>query len=430
MRHPGNRVKCRQGSFLKLRGPRVRARGEVGRLRALAAGEEGIALVITLLVLVMLTFIGIASFFNASTDIKMTGNQKGAAQALYASEGGIADMIDKLNTDVNYAPPAPPYTSAWAPADTVASINGFDYTVRVRHKVDTDDCDGDANTAEVVLYDKGCYPGSPIPAGSANSYPVEVITSTATTNRYYNQTEMEVTKQKFTVQVTGALTAQSNVDLNGNIDINGNTHDINGNLAATACGGALPSVSTITGNTVSLTGSPSVDPPSDNTKTDADQPDTPCEALGLPADCETTTLADYITLAANVSPMNGDIKWVQGNYGTACLSGTGMLIIHTPGFDPKKCNPADPAFDAAYCLAHPPANLGNVTGNCTFKGLVIADSVDKLAGTGTIIGALISMSEIQADKVGAGTFELKYSCSALDAFVGGKINHKLAWERQ
>jgi len=68
------------------------------------------ALVITLLTLVSLTFIGVASFFNASTDIKITGNQKGAAQGLYAAEAGIVDMIDRLNTDATYAPPTP-YTS-------------------------------------------------------------------------------------------------------------------------------------------------------------------------------------------------------------------------------------------------------------------------------------------------------------------------------
>ncbi len=395
--------------------------------RALA-DESGIALVITLLILVTLTFIGLASFFNSNTDVMITGNQKGTSQALYVAEAGIADMIDALNSNVAYAPPTP-YTTAWAPADVTSNAGGFNYTVRVRHKVDTDDCDGDSVTAEVVKYDKACYPGSPIPAGGASAYPVEVVTSTATTDRYHNQTELEVTKQKFTYTVTGALTAQSDVQLNGNITVDGNTHDIDGNPSATACGGALPSGSTTAGNNVTTTGSPIATPAADNTKADTDQPDTPCEALGLAADCESTTLVDYITSAANVPPMNGDIKWVQENYASACLSGTGMLIVHTPGFDPKKCNPADAAYDAGWCGAHPPANLGNITGNCTFKGLIIADSVDKLAGSGTIIGAVISMTEIQADKVGAGTLTLKYSCSALDEFVGGKINHKLAWER-
>lgn len=398
-------------------------------LDALVRREEGIALVIALLVLVTLTFMGLASFFNSSTDVKITGNQKGTDQALYVAEAGIADMIDKLNSDAAYAPPTP-YTTAWAPADVTASVGGFNYTVRVRHKVDTDDCDGDSVTAEVVKYDKACYPNSPIPAGSASAYPVEVVTSTASTDRYYNQTVVEVTKQKFTYKVTGALTAQSNIQMLGNISMDGNTHDINGNPAATSCGGALPSVTTTAGNTVTSGGSASATPAPDNTKADADQPDNPCEALGLPSDCESTTLVDYVTPAANVDPMNGDIKWVQGNYSTSCLGGTGLLIVHTPGFDPKKCNTADPAYDAAYCAAHPPANLGNVTGNCTFKGLIIADSVNALAGTGKIIGAVISFTEIQVDIVGAGTFDLLYSCSALDEFVGGKVNHKLAWERK
>ena len=55
------------------------------------------ALVITMLVLIMLTFVGTASFFNASVDVKITGNQKGSGQSLYAAEAGMADMIDSLN---------------------------------------------------------------------------------------------------------------------------------------------------------------------------------------------------------------------------------------------------------------------------------------------------------------------------------------------
>jgi len=397
--------------------------------RRFVAEERGVALVIALLILVTLTVLAIGGMFAASTDTHLSGNQKGTAQALYAAEGGITDMIDKLNTDAVYTPPAP-YSTAWAPVDLTATLNGFSYSVRVRHKVDEEDCDGDSDTGEIVKYDKACYPASPIPAGSASAYPVEVVTSTATLGKYQNATLVEVTKQKFTVQNTGALTAQSDVDLNGNIYIDGNTHDVNGNPSVTACGGALPSVSTTTGNDVTLTGSPTATPAPVNTQADGAQPDTPCEALGLPSDCETSVLASYVVAAADVDPMNKSIRWVQGDYPDDCLDGTGLLIVHTPGFDPKKCNAADAAYDAAWCAAHPPANLGNVTGNCTFKGLIVADKIDKLAGTGTIIGAVISFTEIQADKVGAGTLTLKYSCAALDEFLGGKVNYKLAWERQ
>jgi hypothetical protein len=398
-------------------------------LRRLAAEERGVALVIALLILVTLTVLGIGGMFNASTDTHLSGNQKGTAQALYAAEGGIVDMIDKLNTDAVYAPPTP-YSSAWAPVDLTGTLNGFNYSVRVRHKVDDEDCDGDSNTAEIVKYDKSCYPASPLPAASANAYPVEVVTSTASLGKYQNATMVEVTKQRFTYKTTGALTAQSNIQLNGNITIDGNTHDVNGNPSATPCGGALPSVTTTTGNTVTTSGSPTATPAPDNSKADGDQPDDPCEALGLDSDCESTTLSDYVVSAAAVDPMNKSIRWVQGNYADTCLDGTGILIVHTPGFDPQKCNAASAEYDAAYCAAHPPANFGNITGNCTFKGLIIADKIDALAGTGTIIGAVVSFTEIQANIVGAGTMRLKYSCAALDEFGGGKINYKLAWERQ
>jgi len=405
-------------------------------LRRLVGEEQGVALVLALLILVTLTALAVGGIFNAGIDTHLSGNQKGTAQALYAAEAGISDMIDRLNTD-NVYKPTTPYSSTWAPTDLTGTVNGYSYTVRVRHKMDDENCDGDGVTNEIVYYTRktatpptGCYPNSPIPNGSASADPVEVITSTATAGKYQNTTMVEVTKQRFTYKTTGALTAQSDIQLNGNISLNGNTFDVNGNPAVTSCGGAVPSVTTTTGNSVNLSGSPTATPASDNTMADDAQPDNPCEALGLPSDCETTVLNSYVVTAAGVDPMNKSIRWVQGNYSDSCLDGTGILIVHTPGYDPKKCDTDLVTYDPTYCAAHPPANLGNITGNCTFKGLVIADKINKLAGSGTIIGAIISFTNIDVDIVGAGTFNLKYSCAALDEFGGGKINYKLAWERQ
>jgi len=103
--------------------------------------------------------------------------------------------------------------------------------------------------------------------------------------------------------------------------------------------------------------------------------------------------------------------------------------VHTPGFDPEKCDPADVAYDATYCAAHPPARFGNVSGNCTFKGLILADTVNKLAGSGSLIGALVVFSDTDTTWLGAGSHKTLYSCQAINEFVGGKVNHKLAWER-
>ena len=72
---------------------------------------------------------------------------------------------------------------------------------------------------------------------------------------------------------------------------------------------------------------------------------------------------------------------------------------------------------------------GNISGNCTFKGLIIADKIDKLAGNGKIISAVISLTHVFEDKLGTGTFKIKYSCEALEEFTGGKVKHKLSWER-
>ena len=410
--------------------PPQRSSGSKRVLEKLIQREEGMALIISVLFLFLMTLVGLGTFFNASTDIKIAGNQKGTAQALYAAEAGIADMVDLLESDSAFAPPTP-FTSSWAPADHTASINGYDYTVSVRHKIDIDDCDGDSNTGEVVMYSTDCYPFSPLGQASPDVYPVEIVTSTATNGRYQNTTTLEVTRQKFDINNTGALTTQASLHMKGNVSTNGNPHDVNGNIVATPeCGGSVPSITTLLGKEMNLDKPDHHVPDPDNTMADANNPDTPCEALGLSASCETDFLAEYIVSPGGVKPMNKSIRWVQGDYGTACLSGTGMLIVHTPGYHPNKCDPTNADYDLAYCTAHPPANLGNVTGNCTFKGLVIADKIDKIAGNGQIIGAVISLTKVHETKIGAGTAEIKWSCMAFDEFIGGKVNHKLSWERQ
>ena len=47
-----------------------------------------------------------------------------------------------------------------------------------------------------------------------------------------------------------------------------------------------------------------------------------------------------------------------------------------------------------------PARLGNYNSNATFKGLIIADVVYKIAGTPTIIGAVVSLSTIDTQTLG------------------------------
>lgn len=64
------------------------------RLKASPAGrrEEGIALVVALLILVMLTVVGLVAIISSSTETAIAVNAKGSTQALYLAEAGVAQV--------------------------------------------------------------------------------------------------------------------------------------------------------------------------------------------------------------------------------------------------------------------------------------------------------------------------------------------------
>jgi hypothetical protein len=123
----------------------------------------------------------------------------------------------------------------------------------------------------------------------------------------------------------------------------------------------------------------------------------------------------------------GGLVYVNGDYGSGAaggnkVDGTGILIVHNPLYNPREHDPADPLYNAAKASnpsVYGPANLGNINGG-TFRGLIIADKIDKINGNIDIFGAIVSLTEIDVAKIGAGTAEIKYSCAALQQ-VGNSI---------
>jgi len=76
------------------------AGGMAGRLN----NEDGIALVVALLVMVVLTFLGAAIIFTSSTDIRISRNTTRSTQALMVAEGGLGDAINYLRADPGWGP--------------------------------------------------------------------------------------------------------------------------------------------------------------------------------------------------------------------------------------------------------------------------------------------------------------------------------------
>ncbi len=58
--------------------------------------EKGVALVIALIMLIVLTFIGISSISSSVFETKISGNERVGSSAFYAAEGGVYVGISRL----------------------------------------------------------------------------------------------------------------------------------------------------------------------------------------------------------------------------------------------------------------------------------------------------------------------------------------------
>ncbi len=112
---------------------RMERRGETGGAR-----ERGSALLISLMVMVILTLLGIAYLLMAETENQIAANQRNSSQALYTAESGARLVVDWFNRPLTaFLPPMDLGTTP--PGQALADA---DRTLRM---IDTDE-DGDHDT--------------------------------------------------------------------------------------------------------------------------------------------------------------------------------------------------------------------------------------------------------------------------------------------
>ena len=58
--------------------------------------ERGVALVIALIMLIVLTFIGISSISSSVFEVRISGNERAGSSAFYAAEGGVGVGISRI----------------------------------------------------------------------------------------------------------------------------------------------------------------------------------------------------------------------------------------------------------------------------------------------------------------------------------------------
>jgi hypothetical protein len=73
--------------------------------KLILGNQSGVALVIALLMIVILSLIGIASSSNSTFEIKLSGNKRGSTDAFYTADGGtksVLPVIANFNTSAGY----------------------------------------------------------------------------------------------------------------------------------------------------------------------------------------------------------------------------------------------------------------------------------------------------------------------------------------
>jgi hypothetical protein len=58
--------------------------------------QSGVALVIALIMIVVLTLIGLASTFTSTFEIKLSGNKRGSTDAFYAADSGVQVVMANI----------------------------------------------------------------------------------------------------------------------------------------------------------------------------------------------------------------------------------------------------------------------------------------------------------------------------------------------
>lgn len=406
----------------------------MAKKRAWTGGTEGLALPLVLLVLVALGFISGAAAVMSRTDTRIArlynaSNRAGAA-ASAALEHGAAHFVTHGAT------------SGWPISGT---LDGYDYQVwigRDRHDFGTGEVD--VSYDEIVGYN-----------GLGVGQPVYLVVALARRGNARAIQRMRITQRTIDADADAAIQSNSAVQLNGNITVSGVNATMSGddvdptNPSHTgACSENKPAVKlTDYDEDVILQGSPQLkgNPAyADSTPPYVIHSDvvvwhSPEEVLGLDPGALDPYRQTGDQYATNRPDTLSGITYITDNFGStgACatnggcgnIQGTGVLIVHNPLYDPREHDPSDPLYDPdkAADPAYQPANVGNINGG-TFKGVIIADKIDKIDGTVNIYGAIVSLTEIHIDKFGAGTAVMKYSCQAIQTIESTiLIARRLTW---
>ncbi|MFH0925199.1 MAG: hypothetical protein V1872_06145 [bacterium] len=73
----------------------------IKNIKDILANEEGTALLMSMLMLIILTFLGMASLMSTDTDLQISGNKKSHTRTFYAADSGVEAGLGILEETIN-----------------------------------------------------------------------------------------------------------------------------------------------------------------------------------------------------------------------------------------------------------------------------------------------------------------------------------------
>lgn len=395
-------------------------------------GQEGMALVLAIMVLLVLTVIGAALMANVNTETKIAGLKVRDTQALSLAEAGVqeailrirtGDIIDDMNPRhvtliFNQIPGSVPNVGTDSTAlATLQPVGGYlaystaaksPYTLTVKYKT---------RGASILKYDDAANPKINTTTGN----PIWIVKSTGTQGTTPRSVYAEVTRSKFNVLARAAVAAQVGIVFQGNISICGHDHRMDTNPpgiapaacnaweAATAPGTCLPGA--WSGNTVVKKGAATVvGEPVDYQQVQTGFYSGPWDVLGMtqpefytwvgsPISTKPDPPVGIFYLDNNTTKQDGNGNW---NYNGG--DGEGFL----------------------YC----DGDL-SINGNFIFRGLIYVEGDLNINGDCWILGGLIVKGKSTV-KIATGSATILYSSESIQQKIskyGGNLR-TIAWREQ
>jgi Tfp pilus assembly protein PilX len=400
---------------------------------ARAVGDErGMALVLALMVLLVLTVIGAALMANVTTETKIAGYKIRDTQSLAVAEAGVqeamlrirnGDFVDDLNPrNVTFIYDAAAGSIPVSGTDTTSlatlqpagqylgysSANKNPMVLTIKYKT---------RGGTILRYDDTATPK----INTATGNPIFVIESTGRTGNAYRKLYTEVTRSRVNVLARAAVAADVGISFKGNIKVCGHDHMMSTNspTAPPACDGVAYHVSPNTSHTSCLPGAWS--------QNNIGQQGAPT-VQGSPVNTQTYQTGFYSGPWDCLGMTQNDFwAWVGTPHATEPAAPLGIYYLDDDGV--KQNQSGDYSYNGGdgEGLLYVDGDLG-LNGSFTYKGLIYVEGDLTINGNCWILGGLIVKGKSTV-KIANGSAIVLYSSEAISQKIsryGGNMR-TIAW---